>query len=270
MAIVLNEYEWAERMISGRRLGNKPGETLLRVAKYYLENGYSKRETRRLLDQFLMQCDPDASLVHWANTLDKIVKNASRYPLVQIDSVRVTDAELQKIETLNSKRLRRLAFTMLCVVKYWNAVSPNNNNWLNTPDKEVFQMANINVSSEQHDLMYGELLEAGFIRLSKKIDNLNVQIIFLEETESDDGITIRDFRNIGYQYMRFCGEPFYECENCGIVVRRKSSTVVRDPRKNCRANIGGRAPKYCPSCAAEVKIKQNVEAVIRHRQICRK
>lgn len=47
MSIVLNEYEWAERMISNHELGKKPIETLTRVAKYYLENGYSKREIRK-------------------------------------------------------------------------------------------------------------------------------------------------------------------------------------------------------------------------------
>ena len=71
MAIVLNEYEWAEKMIHDRNLGSRPTETLNRVAKYYYENRYSKREIRKLLDQFLVSCDPDASLFSWSNTLDR-------------------------------------------------------------------------------------------------------------------------------------------------------------------------------------------------------
>ena len=54
MSIVLNEYEWAERAIQNHELGKKPIETLNRVSKYYLSNKYSKREVRRLLDEFLM------------------------------------------------------------------------------------------------------------------------------------------------------------------------------------------------------------------------
>ena len=34
MGIVLNEYEWAEKMINNHDLGGKPTETLSRVAKY--------------------------------------------------------------------------------------------------------------------------------------------------------------------------------------------------------------------------------------------
>ena len=137
MGIVLNEYEWAERMINNHELGKKPIETLNRVAKYYLENGYSKREIRKLLDTFLTQCDPSVSLVHWSDTLDKVAKNVGKFPLIRLDGVNITHNELKQIESLNGKQLRRLAFTLLCVAKYWNAVSDSNNNWVNTSDKEI-------------------------------------------------------------------------------------------------------------------------------------
>ena len=70
MTIVLNEHEWAEEMITSRSLGKKPYETLCRVARYYLDNGIPKKEVRRMLDTFLIQCDPTASLPRWANSLD--------------------------------------------------------------------------------------------------------------------------------------------------------------------------------------------------------
>ena len=35
MELVLNEYEWAEKMIANNDLGKNPIETLSRVAKYY-------------------------------------------------------------------------------------------------------------------------------------------------------------------------------------------------------------------------------------------
>lgn len=265
MAIVLNEYEWAERMIANRDLGKKPGETLSRIAKYYFENRYSKREVRKLLDQFLMQCNPDASLVHWSDTLDKIVKGASKYPLIQIDHIHITEAELQKIGELNGKQLRRLAFTMLCAVKYWNLVSPNNNSWLNTPDKEIFQMANIVVPSRKHDLMYGMLRDAGYIRLSKKIDNLNVQILFLNEEDQGGGLFIRDFRNLGYQYMKYNGEAFFECESCGLTVRYNDKASGRTSSRVGRSKAAGRKQRYCPSCATKIKTQQNIASVMRRR-----
>jgi len=42
MNIILKENEWAEKMIQDRSLGKKPYQTLYRVARYYLDSGYSK------------------------------------------------------------------------------------------------------------------------------------------------------------------------------------------------------------------------------------
>lgn len=250
MSIVLNEYDWAERMIANRDLGKKPIETLSRVSKYYYENHYSKREIRTLLDSFLLQCDPSISLVHWSDMLDKVTKNVNKFPLIRLDGIDVTQEELARIETLGGKQIRRLAFTLLCVAKYWNAASDKNNGWVNTSDKEIMQMANINTSIKRQSLMFAELRSAGFIRFSKKIDNLNVQVQFIQ-----DGMTvlhIHDFRNLGYQYLRYYGGAYFECENCGITVKAQS------PAK-------GRPQKYCPSCAVEVKTRQTVNAVMRYR-----
>lgn len=250
MSIVLNEYEWAERMISNHELGKKPIETLNRVAKYYLENRYSKREIRKLLDTFLTQCDPSVSLVHWSETLDRVAKNVGKFPLIRLDGVRVTQKELDKIESLGGKQVRRLAFTLLCVAKYWDAVSEFNNHWVNSPDKEIMQMANINTSIKRQSLMFAELRDAGLIRFSKKIDNLNVQVLFIEPGET--AIHIQDFRNIGYQYLKYYGAPYFDCVNCGLTVK------IQEPTR-------GRRQKYCPSCAIELHTKQKVDSVMRRR-----
>lgn len=250
MSIVLNEYEWAERMINNHELGKKPIETLNRVAKYYLENKYSKREIRKMLDTFLTQCDPSASLVHWSDTLDKVAKNVGKFPLIRLDGVDITKNELERIETLGGKQVRRLAFTLLCVAKYWDVVSESNNHWVNSPDKEIMQMANINTSIKRQSLMFAELREAGFIKFSKKIDNLNVQVLFMEPGET--ALHIQDFRNIGYQYLKHYGAPYFECVNCGITVK------IQEPAR-------GRRQKYCPSCAIELHTKQKVDSVMRKR-----
>lgn len=252
MSIVLNEYEWAERMVDNHELGKKPFETLSRVAKYYYANQYSKKEVRKLLDTFLIQCDPSTSLVHWSDALDKAAKGADKFPLIRLDGICITKKELEKIETLSGKQMKRLAFTLLCVAKYWDAVSDSNNHWVNSPDREIMQMANINTSIKRQSIMFGELRDAGFIRFSKKIDNLNVQVTFMEDGET--GIYIQDFRNIGYQYLKYCGEPYFNCVNCGITVR------IQEPSK-------GRRQKYCPSCAVELHTKQKVESVMRQRNI---
>lgn len=250
MSIVLDEYEWAEQAINDRQLGKKPIKTLSRVARYYYENGYKKRDVRNLLDTFMLQCDPNTNLSQWSNTLDKIAKGVDKYALVRLDGISITKGELKKIEDLGSWQLRRLAFTLLCVAKYWDCVSSRNNHWANSADDEIVQMANIHTSIKRQSALFSKLRDAGLIKFSKKIDNLNVQVLFVEDGETE--LYIQDFRNLGYQYLKYCGGAYFDCVNCGLTVKIQKTK--------------GRHQKYCPSCAAEIQIKQKINFVVRHRK----
>ena len=253
MSIVLNEYDWAERAIKDKALGKKPYETLSRVAKYYTYKNYARKEVRRLLDEFLLQCEPAASLVTWSDTLDSATKYATKYPLIMIDEILVTKPEMEKIDSLPGKQLRRLAFTLLCISKYLYTVSENTNYWVNTPDNEIMKMANINTSIKRQSSMFGQLKDAGMIRFSKQIDNLSVQVLFAEDGEI--ALRVTDFRNLGYQYMKYHGEPYFECAHCGITAK-----ITNPENKNSSWK-----QKYCRDCAVEIKTKQNVNSVMRHR-----
>lgn len=254
MSIVLNEYEWAERMIHNHSLGKHPTETLNRVAKYYFANQYSKREIRKMLDTFLVQCDPSASLTGWSDMLDKIAKNADKYRIIEIDGIDISVKEMETIEKLTAIQLRRLAFSLLCAAKYWDAVSEKNDHWVNASDREIMQMANISTSIKRQSAMFADLKEAGMIQFSKKIDNLNVRVLFMEDGET--ALHIQDFRNLGYQYLKYYGGPYFECENCGLTVK------IKEPAK-------GRRQKYCPNCAVEVGLRQRMNWVRRERKSAR-
>lgn len=246
MSIVLNEYDWAERALKDKTLGKKPYETLSRVAKYYTYKNYTRKEVRRLLDEFLLQCEPTASLVTWSDTLDNAAKYAAKYPLIMIEEIIITKPEMEKIDALPGKQLRRLAFSLLCIAKYLYAVSPNTSYWVGTPDNEIMKMANINTSIKRQSSMFGQLKDAGMVRFSKQIDNLSVQVLFVEEGET--AVRITDFRNLGYQYMKYHGEPYFECANCGLTTK-----------------INSNRQKYCAQCYAEIHLQQRVNSVMRNR-----
>lgn len=251
MTIVLNEHEWAEEMINSRSLGKKPYETLCRVAKYYIDKNYSKKDVRSMLDTFLLQCEPTASLPKWAETLDYAVNRALKYDAVQIENICVSKNEMQIIDNLEGTQLKRLAFTLLCLSKYWDIINPNGDHWVNNKDSEIMRMANINTSIKRQSLLYHTLNEKGLIQFSKKIDNTNVRVCFADNTD-DIAVKVCDFRNLGYQYLRYHGEPYFECQNCGV------TTKFNNPVK-------GAKQKYCKECAVEVAMKQRINSVMRQR-----
>lgn len=253
MSIVLKEHEWAENMIRSKSLGKKPSETLSRVARYYIDKGYNKKDTRKLLDTFLIQCDPESSLPKWSDALDNALNRALKHEAVDIEGINITKPEMDRIDSLEGKQIKRLAFTLLCLAKYWKIVMPNGDNWVNSKDNEIMALANINTSIKRQGAMYWSLRACGMVQFSKKVDNTNVRVCFVEDGEIVLNIT--DFRNLGYQYLKYHGEPYFECKNCGITTKYDNPS-----NKNSYAK-----QKYCRPCAAEINIRQIVNSVMRQR-----
>lgn len=252
MSIVLNEYKWAEDAISEKTLGKKPFETLTRIAKYYTYQGLSKRDVRAKLDEFLLSTDPSVSLVTWSDTLDNAAKYATKYKLIMVDNITITKPEMERIDAIDGKQLRRLAFTLLCLAKFSYAVSPKTDYWVSTPDNEIMNMANINTSIKRQSAMFNQLRELGMVRFSKKIDNLSVQILFVED--GYEVLEIDDFRNLGYQYLMYHGEAYYKCQCCGLTCK-----------KNKHPRGGNPSQKYCSECAVQIHMRQKINSVMRYR-----
>lgn len=129
-------------------------------------------------------------------------------------------------------------------------VNEQNDYWVNSKDNEIMSFANINTSIRRQCAMYATLRELGLIQFSKKVDNTNVRVCFA--TDGDTAMTITDLRNLGYQYLKYHGEPYFECVNCGI------TTKYSNPVK-------GRSQKYCEACARDMYLKQTVNSVMRQR-----
>lgn len=254
MGIVLNELEWAKTAISNHSLGTKPSETLSRVAKYYFYDGKNKSETRALLEKFMTDCDPYISTVKWSDALDNVMKYASRRPLLMIDSINISKPEIDIIKSINGAQAQRLAFTLLCVAKYSFIAGNNQEYWVSTPDSEIMRMANIQTSIKRQSLLFANLREAGLIYFSKRVDNLSVKVLFVKT--GDTAIYVKDFRNLGYQYMNYIEHngKYFVCENCGLTTKENSS------------EFGGRKKKYCNECAAKIRLEQNVNSVMRLRK----
>lgn len=243
IAIILNEEIWAKEAIENGVLGKKPYETICTVAKYYFHQNHTKKEVRGLLDSFLLKCNPSASLPKWSNTLDYAVSAASKRKLLIADSITITEPEIERIKSLSGAQLQRLAFTLLCLAKYWMLANPNGDWWVNNDDREIMQLANINTSIKRQCLLYHDLRDQDMIGFSRKVDNTNVRVLFSRKGAT--ALEIRDFRNLGNQYQLYLGDPkFIRCVNCGLVVRSKNMSPDG-------ITMAGRKQKYCDQCAGK-------------------
>lgn len=251
-SLVMNENEWAKEHIENSDIGDKPFETLCRVARYYLDNGCSTKETNKKLENFILLCEPGASIPKWSDRIDSALKSATKHSAIDIECISISRPEMEIIDELKSRQIRRLAFTLLCLAKYWDLIKPCNDHWVYCKDNEIMRMANINTSIKRQSAMYHTLNELGLIGFSKMVDNTNVRVKFI--TNGNECLQVSDLRNLGYQYLMCHGEPYYVCQNCGLTVKDKWRET-------------GRKPKYCPGCATEIHMQQIINSVMRNRPV---
>lgn len=238
--ITLNEREYAEDAIRDNKLGAKPVDTLLRVARYYLAEGYKKTEIRPMLDDFLLTCDASVNLVKWTGSLDWVMKNIDKYKLIEIEYVPITQKEIDVCASLKGHQAQRVLFSLICTAKFGNMINEKNSDWVNRPDKEVFRAANVSLPIHKQSILLHDFMESGFIKFSKKVDNTNINVCCIDKDENAKIVLkVSDFRNLGYQFERHMGGKYFECVECGIVVPKKSN-----------------AQKYCKNCGPDMNRKK--------------
>lgn len=195
--------------------------SLVILARYYYHVfGYRKKKISDLLLDFLKRNYPRYELdeTYWLETLEKISSRAGKYQLAEIEGVKVSVAEMQVIQSIHNKVLERLAFTMLVVAKFWNMKKPENDGWVNTSSKDLFKYARITSNTIDRELRIGELHDLGLVEFPKRNGNLNCRITFIHD-DSEEAVFVDDFREIGYAYLKYNGENYIKCAECGILIR---------------------------------------------------
>lgn len=220
-------------------------------ARYlYHEKGLRKAGILKELNNFMLENYPRYNPVDWIESLEKYANKAGKYPLCECKGVWITENEIKTINEINDKVLERLAFTLLCLAKFRNFRNLNNNNWVNYSNGEIYSMACINTTAFEKDIKYNKLKELGLIEYAKKINNLNIQVLYIDN-DSKNKLFVSDFRKLGYEWRLYKGENYIRCADCNILTKRKNGTT-----------------KYCTNCRKISDIEKTRLRVAKHRDKC--
>ena len=236
MDIIMNEYTFAENLLNKQDLkacdlGDKPSSTLNLLARYYREIGKNDDEIKELLSDFLNRCLKDKyKESKWIDSIFYQVVKSKKYNLKKVDNVVVTKSEMEIIQSVKGKSKQKVLFTLLVLAKYYNAVSDKNKNWTNLEYKKIFKLANVQLSIQNQALLINDLYNCGFVNVSKNVGKPNIQINFVDN-ESDAVLTITRLKDLGKEYLMFCGEDYIRCQKCGTLVKNYKNTN-----------------KYCKTC----------------------
>ena len=242
----MNEYTYAENLLNKQDLkacdlGDKPSSTLNLLARYYREIGKNDDEIKELLSDFLNRCLKDKyKESKWIDSIFYQVVKSKKYNLKKVDNVIVTKSEIEIIQSVKGKSRQKVLFTLLILAKYYNAVSDKNKNWTNLEYKKIFKLANVQLSIQNQALLINDLYNCRFVNVSKNVGKPNIQVNFVDN-ESDTVLTITRLKDLGKEYLMFCGEDYIRCQKCGTLVKNYKNTN-----------------KYCKTCGQYQPIETKI------------
>lgn len=251
MAVVLNETKQAEYIIEKGKVGTKPTSTIFLLGKYYRQKeNLDKEQTVNKLNEFMVANYKNYNPALWEDTIEDVAKKANKYPLREIDSIGITQSELDKIAELHNVKYEKLLFTMLCYAKLYNTISENNNGWVNADIQELYRVARVTVKYRNDKFLFlNDIERTGLISFSNKNDNLNLKVNFFD-MDHESIIEISDFRELGYEYLNYIGNgKFIRCSECNRLVRKTNNKCL-----------------YCNECAKIVQNKQKREWDAKNRK----
>ena len=241
MEIISNEKKYAEYIIENKIVDEKPYRTILILAKYYYHFcELQKKEIKQKIKAFIKNNYNRYiyNKIQWDDQIDSVVDKVKKYKLYDIDGIWVTQYELKAISKISGKTLQRLAFSLLCLAKLGNQKSSKNNNWVNIDDKTIFKLARIHCTIPERDYKLHELYKLGLVEFPRNLENLSVRLKFVNN-ESENKLFISDFRELGREYLKYCGENYIRCERCGLLIKGNKK----------------RNKKFCDGCAGYLKIQ---------------
>lgn len=246
---ILNENEYAESLLNGGKVKKDILAKINLLAKYfYFTKGLTVQQTVKQLKAFMNSHYEGYVDILWIDILEKTAKSVpNQKPLHEIESIPITQKELDTIALLHNMVLERYLFVMLCYCKAFNMTNDRNNDWVNMTISSLYKQARISpkgcsVSKDMYNRIY-DIMHSGiqidgkeftFISLAKKVNN-NLHIDFVDH-EGEPVLNITDFRELGYQYLYiYQKDNFIKCVNCGVLMRKHNKK------------------KYCLECSRKIK-----------------
>lgn len=256
MKRIVNERQYVEDMINNKVINEKrPGKDINLLIKYiYKQNPkLNKEELLNETKRYLMDIVNDEKAIkRWHVSIKEYIDiffgNIKSFKgLSSIESVLITENELNKIKELNNKKLEYTAFALLVYLKIKNAIDQKGNSDFIPSNEEdiklIRKISGLKISVKVFAGLMKELQDIGYTingigaRVSCKLNYVDY--------DSETAIIIKSFDiddiHLYYEQQINGGRLIY-CSECGklVLVKNKQDT----------------SKKYCDKCAKKIKLQQ--------------
>ena len=209
--------------------------------------------------KFMEQHYSDFKYEGYVRAINKCINDVKKYKIKNIDSIKITKSEMNKIQSLNDIKKEKIAFVVLALAKYFNAAYENERDNFYAKTSEIFKFARISIPVRERDYYLRFAYEEGILKPNYSIGNNAYTAAFV--SHSDEEIVLKlnesDYLEIAYTYLNYKNGGYKRCKTCG----RWFKVSVGKPNeqycylhKSKYESIGEYKTKICIDCGKEFNV----------------
>lgn len=242
--LILNEEKYAKDLYDGKNQDVKSIMAKIRYVTRYLVHSEHKSdddvyvETVRWLKQYHNNFDESS----YSNVISDAIKSASKYPFYIIDSIKITQSELEIISSLDNLRAEKILFVLLCMAKQQSMCNGFTNGLVKYSITDLCKAARVSVPADDREYILYEIVQQGLLGYPKKNNTQCLIVNFINDDEVVLDLDEMDCQELAYVYLcwKNNGKGYAKCQMCGRPMRQGKT----------------KPKKYCEACAKEVQTEQ--------------
>lgn len=243
--LILNEKQYAERLYLGENTDIKSLLTKVGyITRYQLHVlKHDDNQNYKCTVEWLKRYHNIFDESYYSNLISDAIIKAYKKPFYNIDSIKITQNELDVISSLNNLRAEKILFVLLCMAKQQSIAYGFLEGLVNYQITDLCKTARVSVPAEDREYILHSIVKQGLLGYPKKndtkclivnfIDNVNDAILILDET---------DCRELAYIYLSWKndGNGYTKCQKCNRIMKQSKT----------------KPKKYCEECAKKVATEQ--------------
>lgn len=252
--LILNEEKYAKTIYDGINTEIKSIMSKVRYITRYLLHTENKsdEENYQATVEWLKKYHNNFDESCYSNLISDAIKKAHKYSFYNIDSIKITQSELDCIASLNDLRAEKVLFVLLCMAKQQSIANGFTDGLVKYSITELCKMARISVPTEDREYILYNIVQHGFLGYPKKN---NTQCLIVNFTNNEDEVILSldeiDCQELAYIYLNWKndGKGYTRCQKCNRLIKQSKTK----PRK------------YCEECAKDATKDSWREASQRYR-----
>ena len=237
-----------------------PEDTIRDLARYnYHICGMDKEYNYDAILAYMTRNCTDFYEEKYFKIIYRNISSAKKYKFRNVDSVKITQVELDKIAGLNDIRKEKIAFVLLAIAKYYNSVSSDNNNRMYISMSDLFKLARVSIPCKERASYLHFAYQEGIL-VEHMFVGTNLKVVGFVDDDSETVMELNedDYKELAYTYLNYKNGGYKRCKCCGRLFKMHKNSPGRLYCKECGQKEETSEFKVikCIDCGAEFVVNK--------------